>query len=702
METTISSEISEKSKTDLKTLFVKDGTEVFQHFLFVMILIGLSMLRNVNYYMFHSVAETFSCFIAMGILMVSVYTNRISKNNFFILLGIGHIFIIVLDLLHTYSYGDLMMLSVEVFDLDTKFWVVSRGLELITMLVSFVFLFKKNIKTNNYIIFMVYFVFVAFIIYDIVNLHRFIPVFRTEETGITYAKIISEYVIAFGFAICCLILFLARKNMDRSLFVMLEAALVCKVISELFFTMYGDITDNFNMLGHIFKVVSYYFIYMGIIVNGLERPFEMINFNLNKADAAIREKERQRKCMEEIIMHNDQCYDWIIENSGNGIVILGDNKIIYANITAANILGASSLMDIVGLDSKEFLKDSSEEDILQRYDSTEMFNGFTELEIINLKNETVDIEFSSDSISYRGKTARLLILKDLGLKKEIKSLKNDLIENEEQLVRSNEHNKFITEFFSNISHELKTPINVILSAIQLLLLRGSEDEGNGFNEKSAKLLNVIKQNGYRLIRLVNNLLDMSKFDSGFLKLNLCNENIVSIVEDITLSVADYIKSKGVNIIFDTDVEERIMAVDCDKIERIILNLLSNAVKFTNSGDDILVYVIDHEDFVRISVKDTGVGIPDDKIKLIFDRFGQVDKTLTRNKEGTGIGLSLVKTLVEIHGGNISVKSKVGEGSEFIVELPVTIAEEMEKEKCSNSCNGNKVDNILIEFSDIYQ
>lgn len=700
MKTTESSVRSDIGSTDLKTLFVKDSTDIFQHFLFIMILIGLVMLRNVNYYVFHSLAETFSCFIAMGILIVSIHTNRISKNSFFMFLGIGYVFILIMDLFHTYSYGDLMMLSNDVYDMDTKFWIVSRGIELVTLLISFVFLFKKDVRTNNYVIFIVYFVFAGFIIYDIVYLQLFIPVMRTPEDGITNAKIYAEYIIAFGFFICCLIVFLARKNIDRSLFVMIEAALVCKVISELFFTLYGDVTDIYNMLGHIFKVGSYYFTYMGIIVNGLERPFEMININLNMDDAAVIEKEKQKKCMEDIIMHNDQCYEWIIENSGNGIVILRDNKIIYANITAAKILGASSLTDILGIDQKEFLKNNYEDDIIKVYDFNNEF-GFKEIEITNLKNECVDIEFSSENISYRGKPARLVILKDLGLKNEIELLKNDLIENEEQLLKSNEHNKIITEFFSNISHELKTPINVILSAVQLLMIK-CVDDSSDYNEKSAKLLNVIKQNGYRLIRLVNNLLDMSKFDSGFLKLNLCNENIVSIVEDITLSVADYIKSKGVSIIFDTDVEELLMAVDCDKIERIILNLLSNAVKFTNNGDDIFVFVIDEEETVKISVKDTGVGIPEDKLKVIFDRFGQVEKTLIRNKEGTGIGLSLVKNLVEIHGGSISVNSKVGEGSEFIVELPVTLIDEKEEDMCSPYYSSGKVDNILVEFSDIYQ
>lgn len=129
-------------------------------------------------------------------------------------------------------------------------------------------------------------------------------------------------------------------------------------------------------------------------------------------------------------------------------------------------------------------------------------------------------------------------------------------------------------------------------------------------------------------------------------------------------------------------------------------MLQIALKFTNKDDEILVTVEDNDDFVIISVKDTGVGIPEDKLKMIFDRFAQVDKTLTRNREGSGIGLSLVKTLTEMHGGNIKVNSKLEEGSEFIIELPVTLVEE-DEEVSITQYNESKVDKILIEFSDIY-
>lgn len=167
-----------------------------------------------------------------------------------------------------------------------------------------------------------------------------------------------------------------------------------------------------------------------------------------------------------------------------------------------------------------------------------------------------------------------------------------------------------------------------------------------------------------------------------------------------MSVADYIESRGVSLIFDTDIEEKVIACDPDKIERIMLNLLSNAIKFTNPGDEITVNMMDKGEHILISVKDTGVGIPGDKLQDIFERFKQVDKTIWRNREGSGIGLSLVKSLVELHGGNISIKSKQGEGTEFIIDLPSKTVDYEEVNNINMSYE-SKVERIDIEFSDIY-
>jgi signal transduction histidine kinase len=193
---------------------------------------------------------------------------------------------------------------------------------------------------------------------------------------------------------------------------------------------------------------------------------------------------------------------------------------------------------------------------------------------------------------------------------------------------------------------------------------------------------------------------LSKIKSGLFEKNESNENIVSVIEDIVQSVSQFVDSKGLRIIFDTNTEEKIIACDPHKIERIILNLVSNAIKFSNIGEEIIVRVTDEGAYVEIAVIDKGIGIDKKYLSTIFNRFNQVDKSFTRNAEGTGIGLNLVKSIVELHGGKIFVESKLGEGSKFKIKLPSRTIEESKNINKSRDHN-NKIEMINIEFSDIY-
>jgi signal transduction histidine kinase len=274
---------------------------------------------------------------------------------------------------------------------------------------------------------------------------------------------------------------------------------------------------------------------------------------------------------------------------------------------------------------------------------------------------------------------------------------------ENQNLRSElEYDRLRSEFLTNVSHEFKTPLNVILGAVQLIELLLKQDSKNSLSKNIGKHVLVMRQNCYRLLRLINNLIDLTKLQSNAYKIHLGNYNIVSLIEDITLSVAEYTESKGIYVGFDTDTEEKIMSCDPDQIERIILNLLSNSIKFSKPGGEVWVSVHDKEDSVLISIKDTGLGIPEDQLEAIFERFKQVDMSLTRNHEGSGIGLSLVKSLVEMHKGTINVESTYGKGSEFLIELPVTMLSETAAANEKNIFEDqNKVERINIEFSDIY-
>lgn len=280
-------------------------------------------------------------------------------------------------------------------------------------------------------------------------------------------------------------------------------------------------------------------------------------------------------------------------------------------------------------------------------------------------------------------------------KKEV--IKNiELIIKDKQLNKALEYNKAKTEFFANISHELKTPLNVILGTVQMMELSKSSSY-----EKEEMYLKFLKQNSLRLVRLISNLIDITKIDANYFEIHRKNLDIVYFVETITSSVLDYAKYKNINIIFDTDIEEKVISCDPDYVERIILNLLSNAIKFTSRGGEILVSIHDMNERISISVKDNGIGIPVDMQKNIFNRFEQVDKSLRREHEGSGIGLSLVKLLVNKLDGKIHLKSRPYKGSEFIVEIPCKTMPETSEFHTENTSVNNIVERAKIEFSDIY-
>ena len=265
-----------------------------------------------------------------------------------------------------------------------------------------------------------------------------------------------------------------------------------------------------------------------------------------------------------------------------------------------------------------------------------------------------------------------------------------------------EYDSIKTEFFANISHELKTPLNVISSTIQLL--RSLDESKNLGDERIKYYFSIMNQNALRLLRLINNIIDTTKIEGNYLNVNLTNGDIVYIVEELVQSVADFVQSKSISITFDTDVEEKVIAFDEEKMERIILNLLSNAVKFTDVNGSIFVNIYDRGDLIEISVRDTGIGIPEDKLNNIFKKFAQIDKSTTRKNEGSGIGLALVKSLVEVQGGTVYARSELGKGSEFIVNLPVKTLDAKEIENTIESKEIPKSqhkEGLKVEFSDIY-
>ena len=243
-----------------------------------------------------------------------------------------------------------------------------------------------------------------------------------------------------------------------------------------------------------------------------------------------------------------------------------------------------------------------------------------------------------------------------------------------------------TIFFQNISHEFRTPLTLIIGPIQQAMSGKYGPVERVLKEQFA----IVLRSANRLLRLINQLLDLSKLDAGKMVLKAKTINLSKLAASVVDVFQGYSNNAGIKINMMPTAQNVTLHCDGEMMEKVLSNLLSNALKFTPGGGEICIEISETKDKkqVNLSVKDTGCGIPEKEAPLIFDRFQQVDGTATREKEGTGIGLSLVKELVKLHDGTIRVESTEGSGSEFIVSLPKKV---MDESMSHDACEAYKLE-----------
>jgi PAS domain S-box-containing protein len=679
-------------------IFTKMPARMIGNIIILAVVTAISfLLSSRNFVLFHTIIQMFTSVVAFSILIVAVNTYGISKNNFFMFLGIGYAFVGIFDVIHTITYPGVGIIKTSNLNISLQASIMALFVEAFTTLLSYR-LIKNKCKTFRPNIMVMIISVIALSAVLAIFYKNIFPDISNEFYEPTVFRRISQLIILLLLGVSAFLYYKIRHNIGHRLFIYLEHSIVAKIICVLLF-VFSEPYDSLNVLLHVAKFMSFYYIYKALIDVGLKSHYEHLYYEIDAANEKIIHEKKMRKTIEETFISNEECYRILIDSSKDAIVVYSQRKYEYANSEALRYLGVTHIDELKGKAVDDFIEDLQKENVCNKI--KEVFEQKRAVPFFETKLKTScgnirDVETAGAYFINEGKPAMLAIIRDIGYKKQVSMLKEDVKKSTELLNESREYNKLITDFISNISHELRTPLNVILSAVQVLNLGTAivDDEN-----RRKRYFDIMKQNCYRLLKLVNNFIDISKIDSGYLQLNLQNHNIVDAVENITLSVANYVEDKGVNLIFDTDTEEKLMACDLDKIERIMLNLLSNAIKFTSPGDTIDVYLEDAEDEVRISVKDTGLGIPEDDIDIIFERFKQVDKSFTRKHEGSGIGLALVKSLIEMHKGTIEVKSVLGEGSEFIIKLPVEKVSEDNNEQ--EDRYEENVERIKVEFSDIY-
>ena len=270
---------------------------------------------------------------------------------------------------------------------------------------------------------------------------------------------------------------------------------------------------------------------------------------------------------------------------------------------------------------------------------------------------------------------------------------NRILSNDESnLMSINELPKNNDQFLLNIIHDLRSYLNVITSAAQFM-------EHNYKDDKNLKCIEIIKRNSFKMLKLINNLIDSNKIKNNYYKLNKKNIDIVPMIENTISCIEKFASERNINLIFDTNEEECIMAIDPEAIDRVIMNLLSNAIKFSNENSNIYINLVVKDKEIELSFKDEGCGISKEEKERIFDRFYQGKNN--DNIEGSGIGLNLCMLFVKAHDGKIFLESEINKGSIFTVILPRKIEDHIETVKEEgNLINKNQA--VEIEFSDTYK
>ena len=506
----------------------------------ILVLVALIIISTVNYLLFHTVVEFLSIFISLGIAAIAFHTSKISQENDYLLnfLGVAYLNVAIFDFLHTLAYQGMGIFPGNTANLVIQLWIIPRYFEcLIFLLIAWGL--PKSLHIRNVLpLFTALSITMLLLVFT-----GFFPDCFLPSTGLTFFKIISEYIIIFLLLVAFAILLKRKTQMDSELFRQLLLACLATIMAEVFHLFYSFANGAGTFLAHICKLASYYFIYNIIISKKILGHYETI-------------------------------------------------KDLYQNM---------------------------ERKVLART---------RELEASNLR----------------------------------------LREGQKILTQLNqklsETNRLKSEFMATVTHELRTPLTSIVAFCELLL---DETAGPLTAEQRENLLDI-NVGAQQLMILISDILDMAKYEAGNLRLNLEKVDLNDVLHVVWRTMAPIASQHNISLEI-KKIELPLVLGDPERLRQMIVNLISNSLKYTKEGGRISIWATKEEKCAAIHVKDTGTGIAPEFLPYIFEKFRQGDGSLKRQRSGTGLGLALVKTLAELQGSKVSVKSELGKGTQFTLEIP---------------------------------
>ncbi|MFA6484641.1 MAG: PAS domain S-box protein, partial [Bacteroidales bacterium] len=399
----------------------------------------------------------------------------------------------------------------------------------------------------------------------------------------------------------------------------------------------------------------------------------------------------KRRRSEEALRDSEERYRLLLETLPDSVIVHSGGRIVYANQASVKVIGAASREALIGLHVIQLVHPDFREMAIQRIRKSladGVYLPIAEERLIRMDGTVIDVEVTAVPVSYGGQQAMLTVTNDITGRKqaarlleekseviqaqneEFQQLNEELVETNDALViakdKAEESDRLKSAFLANMSHEIRTPLNSIIGFSELLSEDGNE------KEEVVRFSSVIHSSGNRLLELINHLIDISKIESGTEPVRYSTVSPAQLLREVVVQFRLIAAEKSIEILGNVpaDMENIQLQTDSLKLHQILTNLIGNAMKYTTKGQ-VEIGMNRHPDGLLFFVRDTGIGIPADKILKVFDRFYQVESSHVRYSQGAGLGLSLCKSMVELLGGKIWVESQVGMGSRFSFVLPDT-------------------------------
>lgn len=625
---------------------------------YILIIGGVfTVLKDMNIYYMYLILIIINGIIGMFAYIMSIVTLSTSEDGIY--KDLARIFGIVSITNALFAIYVFDNLNYDTLNKEIEITLVNLGVQA-SLYILFVYIYSKKNKIYKF--------------NNIANVIAiFIPILYILITWTSIIPDISDYVknifcsIFFIKYIYCILKIdkLNKQFYNYNTIRDMKILFICRIIILLFMIFLGAVeftniypqtsfSNKLNCIGLIFlNFIHVYLVYTICFRDIIKRPNRNLYYNL------LDEREKLKQNIEKIEEVNFNMeyykiiYEQLLKNMPSGIIISHKHKIMFVN---------NKVLKLFKLDSEENIINKNISDLIYKEDREKYDKTIKSIDKNEKKESVIHTRFSYNNVMFEAqeirfyetvhqKTFQVSIIDSIEDKIKLEDAKREL-----QLRDVMEKTR--DEVLSNISHEFKTPVNVIYSTVQiqdLNLQKGDYDKILEFNK-------LIKQNCNRLIRLINNFIDSTKLENNKVEIHKKRVNIVSITEDITMSVINFAKRQKIDVVFDAEQEELYCDIDIDQMERIMLNILSNAIKYNNPNGNIDVIVKDRKEKVYIDVIDSGIGIPKDRINTIFDRFERMENKNAVIKEGSGIGLSIVKKLVDALDGEINIESEVDKGT----------------------------------------